>query len=80
MALWVKLATRYHDDPTVAAYDLLNQPLPERTGAAAKYKHALEPLYKRLTQAIREVDQNHMITVEGANCIRLVRFFNALRP
>jgi aryl-phospho-beta-D-glucosidase BglC (GH1 family) len=67
VALWVKLATRYHDDPTVAAYDLLNEPLPERTGAAAKYKHELEPLYKRLTQAIRAVDPKHMITVEGAN-------------
>jgi hypothetical protein len=67
VALWVKLATRYHDDPTVAAYDLLNEPLPERTGAAAKYKHELEPLYKRITQAIRAVDQKHIITVEGAN-------------
>jgi hypothetical protein len=67
VALWVKLATRYHDDPTVAAYDLLNEPLPERTGAAAKYKRELEPLYKRITQAIRAVDQKHMITVEGAN-------------
>ena len=67
VALWMKLATRYRDDPTVAAYDLLNEPLPERTGAAAKFKRELEPLYKRITQAIRAVDQKHMITVEGAN-------------
>ena len=67
VALWVKIATRYKDEPTVAAYDLLNEPLPERTGAEAKYKDALEPLYKRITQAIREVDKKHMITVEGAN-------------
>ena len=65
VALWVKIATRYKDDPTVAAYDLLNEPLPERTGAAAKYKDQLVPLYQRITRAIREVDQNHMITVEG---------------
>ena len=67
VALWVKIATRYKDEPTVAAYDLLNEPLPERTGAEAKYKDALEPLYKHITQAIRAVDKKHMITVEGAN-------------
>ena len=53
------------DEPTVAAYDLLNEPLPERTGAAGKYKNQLEPLYKRITQAIRTVDKQHMVTVEG---------------
>jgi endoglucanase len=63
--LWVKIATRYKDEPTVAAYDLLNEPLPERTGAAAKYKEQLEPLYRRITQAIRAIDKRHMITLEG---------------
>jgi endoglucanase len=67
VALWVKIATRYKDEPTVAAYDLLNEPLPERTGASKKYKSELEPLYKRITQAIRAVDKKHMITVEGAD-------------
>jgi endoglucanase len=67
VALWVKIAARYKDEPTVAAYDLLNEPLPERTGAAKKYKSELEPLYKRITRAIRAVDTKHMITVEGAN-------------
>jgi len=32
--LWVKLATKYKDEPVVAAYDLLNEPLPVGTGAA----------------------------------------------
>jgi endoglucanase len=65
--LWVKIASRYKDEPTVAAYDLLNEPLPERTGAAAKYKGELEPLYRRITRAIREIDPRHMITLEGAD-------------
>jgi len=65
--LWVKIATRYRDEPTVAAYDLLNEPLPQRTGAAEKYKDQLEPLYRRITTAIREVDARHMITLEGAD-------------
>ncbi|KOH45932.1 cellulase family glycosylhydrolase [Sunxiuqinia dokdonensis] len=65
--LWVRIARRYKDEPTVAAYDLLNEPLPENTGAADKYKDQLVPLYKRLIQAIREVDQKHMFTIEGYN-------------
>lgn len=65
--LWVKLAQKYKDEPAVAAYDLLNEPLPIGTGAAEKYKHLLEPLYRRITTAIRKVDQKHMITVEGFN-------------
>jgi endoglucanase len=65
--LWVKIAARYKDEPAVAAYDLLNEPLPQRTGAAAKYKDQLEPLYKRITTAIRRVDARHMITLEGVD-------------
>ncbi len=65
--LWVKLAEKYKNESTVAAYDLLNEPLPIGTGAADKYKHLLEPLYKRITAAIRNVDQQHMITLEGFN-------------
>lgn len=67
VALWVKIATRYSDEPTVAAYDLLNEPLPQRTGAAAKYQAQVEPLYKRITEAIRKVDSKHMITLEGVD-------------
>jgi hypothetical protein len=65
--LWVTIAKRYKDEPTVAAYDLLNEPLPARTGAAEKYKDQLEPLYKRITAAIRAVDTKHMITLEGCD-------------
>ncbi len=65
--LWLKLVDRYKDNPVIAAYDLLNEPLPKRTGAAEKYKHMLEPMYERLTEAIREIDKKHMIIVEGAD-------------
>jgi len=63
--LWIKIAQRYKDEPTVAAYDLLNEPLPKATGSAEKYKHLLVPLYQRLTAELRKVDQKHMITLEG---------------
>ena len=65
-ALWLKIVDRYKDEPTVAAYDLLNEPLAKRAGGEEFYKD-LEPLYKRLTTAIRTIDKKHMITLEGAN-------------
>jgi hypothetical protein len=67
MKLLIKLVDRYKDNPVVAGYDLLNEPLPERTGAAEKYKHLLEPLYKKLTAEIRKIDKKHMIILEGYN-------------
>jgi aryl-phospho-beta-D-glucosidase BglC (GH1 family) len=67
VGLWRTIAERYKDEPAVAGYDLLNEPLPERTGAEKAYKTQLEPLYKRLTKAIREVDSKHIIIVEGAD-------------
>lgn len=65
VSLWVKLADKYKNEPVVAAYDLLNEPLPVGTGSAEKYKHLLVPLYKRITTEIRKVDSRHMITLEG---------------
>lgn len=63
--LWLKIVDKYKDEPIVAAYDLLNEPLPINTGAADKYKHLLVPLYQRLTTEIRKIDAKHMITLEG---------------
>lgn len=65
--LWCAIARRYKDEPAVAGYDLLNEPLPERTGAAHAYKAQLEPLYKRVTKAIRQIDTRHLVVVEGAD-------------
>lgn len=67
IGLWVKIAGRYKDSATVAAYDLLNEPLPRKTGAEEKYKDQLEPLYKRIVAAIREADKKHTITLAGTN-------------
>lgn len=65
--LWRTIAERYKDEPAVAGYDLLNEPLPESSGAEKAYKAQLEPLYKRLTKAVRAVDSKHIIIVEGAD-------------
>jgi hypothetical protein len=47
----------------VAAYDLLNEPLPHEYGE--RYAAELVGLYRDLTAAIRAVDANHLLTYEG---------------
>jgi endoglucanase len=63
--LWRALADRYRDESVVAAYDLLNEPLPHEH----QHAHAdrLRDLYIDLTAMIRKVDPNHAITYEGTH-------------
>ena len=63
--IWKRIAAHYRNDPTVLGYDLLNEPIPHFP-QIAKYNSALEPLYRRVTQAVREVDPNHVIILGGA--------------
>lgn len=64
--LWRKLAQRYRDETIVLGYDLLNEPIGHHLDTAT-LNPKLEPLYKRITAAIREVDPNHLIIVEGTH-------------
>lgn len=64
VALWRMLAARYKDEPIVAGYDLLNEPLPNWF---AQYNALVMPLYVEIIEAIREVDQRHMIILEGVH-------------
>jgi hypothetical protein len=60
VALWAKLAHRYVNEPWMGGYDLINEPnwnLPGNT--------LLRQLYVDITNAIRQVDTNHMIIIEG---------------
>ena len=71
IALWKKLAERYKDEPWIGAYDIINEP--NWSFEEGKFKHGTEdtlnaPLKKLMvdiTKAIREVDRNHMIIIEG---------------
>ena len=60
---WRSIAQRYADEPTVLGYDLLNEPLPP---TVARLNPRLEPLYRRITEAIRQVDKNHAVILGGA--------------
>ena len=59
---WELLACRYKDEPAVAGYDLLNEPLPKWQ---SQYNEMLLPLYRRMIQAIRNIDEKHIIILEG---------------
>ena len=63
ISLWTQLATRYRDETVIAAYDLLNEPLPHEYGD--RFGPDLVELYRELTSAIRAVDPNHLLTYEG---------------
>ena len=65
IALWRRLAQRYKDEPAVLGYDLLNEPIPQ-FAYLQKYNAALEPLYRRIVAAIREVDTHHIVILGGA--------------
>jgi endoglucanase len=62
--IWERLATHYNGNPTIAAYDLLNEPL-LTSGAAensAQVKQKYD-YYNRLYNAVRAKDPNHIIIV-----------------
>ena len=63
--LWRRLAQRYRDEPTVVAYELLNEPIAHYDDFKS-YNDRLEPLYRRLVAAVREVDPAKPIMLGGA--------------
>lgn len=70
--LWRKLAERYKDEPMIGGYDLLNEPNwpfdgANRNGCDESRNAPLRQVYVEMTNAIREVDRNHILIVEG-NC------------
>lgn len=64
-ALWREIARRYRDEPTVLGYELLNEPISTYNDEDL-LNPGLEPFYSRLTQAVREVDPNHLIFLAAA--------------
>jgi aryl-phospho-beta-D-glucosidase BglC (GH1 family) len=73
IALWRKLAERYANEPWVGGYDLINEPNwaftagGNQNGCSENSNAPLKQLYKDITTAIRQVDNKHIIIIEG-NC------------
>ncbi|MDD8016845.1 MAG: glycoside hydrolase family 5 protein [Bacteroidota bacterium] len=63
--LWKEIARRYSGNPAVIGYDLLNEPIATHFNPKV-LNPRLEPLYKRMVAAIREVDTNHIVFLGGA--------------
>lgn len=62
VALWKMLASRYSNEPWIGGYDLINETnwtFPEGNNSQ------MRRLFGRITDAIREVDKNHIIFIEG---------------
>lgn len=66
IALWKKLAQRYKNEKIIIGYDLMNEPIPHYMDNKEELNKLLEPLYKKITKVIREVDKNHVIILGGA--------------
>jgi endoglucanase len=62
--LWKKIAERYRDNSTVAAYDLLNEPYGNHGNEPSD--STLVATMDELIHAVREVDQRHLILCAGS--------------
>ena len=73
IALWKNLAERYANEPWIGGYDLINEPnwdfenSGNQNGCNCNQNKPLWDLYQQTITAIRTVDPNHIIIVEG-NC------------
>ena len=72
VALWKKLAQRYAQEPWIGGYDIINEPnwgfedlANDKNGLKEKKNEPLKKLMVDITRAIREVDNKHLIIIEG---------------
>lgn len=71
--LWVVIAERYKDNPWVAGYDLINEPS-DPTGKK------VFPYFKRLYEAVRQVDPHHIMFLEGNDYATDFSIFTEIWP
>lgn len=70
VALWEELARRYHGNPTIAGYNIMNEPVTgvPRGRFVHRYRSNWAPLnaiYRRVSSAIRKIDPDHILFLEG---------------
>jgi len=64
-SIWKRIAAHYKNETTVIGYDLLNEPIAHYFDKE-HFNPTLEPLYKKITKAIRTVDKKHLLFLGGA--------------
>jgi len=57
--MWWQIANHYNGNPTVAGYDLINEPI------GAPSNSAVISAYQSLYNSVRSADPNHIIIMEG---------------
>ncbi|KAL9095185.1 MAG: hypothetical protein Q9165_002441 [Trypethelium subeluteriae] len=71
--LWEQLAARYKDNPFVAGYNPINEPCDP--------KHWRLPIfYERVERAIRAIDPNHILWLDGNTMAMEWKFFDKVLP
>lgn len=63
--LWTQVAAHYKDEPSIAAFDLLNRPLNRMAGWQEK-TDTLKKFYLRLYKAIRTVDSERILIMQSS--------------
>ena len=64
--IWIQIADRYKDEPTILGYELLNEPIAHYFDNKEELNAKLPDVYKKGIAAIREVDNNHIILLGGS--------------
>lgn len=65
--IWERIAAHYQDEPVVLGYELMNEPIAHYfQDSLSVLNAALEPLYVRTVEAIRQIDSKHIILLGGA--------------
>jgi len=59
--IWKEIAAYYADHTLIGGYDLINEPVLPSGVTLEEFKQ----LYMDITEAIREVDNNHLLWIEG---------------
>lgn len=64
--IWQRLASHYNGNPTIAGYDLLNEPLlTNGAGESSQQVQQKFNFYNTLYQAVRAIDPDHIVIVEA---------------
>ena len=65
-SIWKQIASHYCNEPVILGYELINEPIAPYFDDVDELNTLLEPLHKKAVAAIREVDDNHIILLGGA--------------
>ena len=82
VALWTAFAERYRGNTTIAGYNVMNEPASNSPRGRFSDNHrprwdAINGVYRRVVEAIRTVDPDHIIFLEGDYYSRLFTGFEA---